>query len=76
MNIFQTVAVYVGGPLVLYGLIALLTLVPSRLKKRVRYRPGEPWEFPAQWWAGDHSIAPADPALVVTGTEGGARGTW
>ncbi len=76
MNVFSTVAIYVGGPLVLYGGIALLTLLPARTKKRATYRPGTTWEYPAQWWAGDYPIAPADPALVVAGSEGGARGTW
>jgi hypothetical protein len=76
VNILQTVAVYVGGPLVLYGLIALLTLAPSRVKKHSKYRPGQTWTFPNQWWAGDYPVAPADPALIVAGSEGGARGTW
>ncbi len=76
MNIFQTLAIYVGGPLVIYGGIALLSLLPSRNKRRLKYRPGQDWDYPPQWWAGDHQIAPADQALVVAGTEGGARGTW
>ena len=76
MNVLQTVAIYVGGPLVLYGGIALLTLLPARTKKRATYRPGKTWDYPAHWWAGDYPIAPADPALVVAGSEGGARGTW
>lgn len=76
MNILQTVAIYVGCPLVLYGVIALLTMVPGRAKKHRRYQPGQRWDYPAQWWAGDYPITSADPALIVTGSEGGARGTW
>jgi len=76
VNILQTVAIYVGCPLVLYGVIALLTLVPGRAKKHARHQPGQRWDYPAQWWAGDYPVTPADPALIVTGSEGGARGTW
>ncbi len=76
MNILQTVAIYVGCPLALYGLIALLTIVPGRRKTHPKYQPGQGWDEPAQWWAGDHTIVPADPALIVVGSEGGARGTW
>ncbi|MET3804258.1 hypothetical protein ABIB25_001244 [Nakamurella sp. UYEF19] len=76
MSIFETVAIYVAAPVALYGLTALLTMVPGRAKKRQKYSPGQQWEFPAQWWAGDRAIAPTDQALVVAGTEGGARGTW
>ena len=76
MTILETVAVYVGGPLAIYVVIALLTVVPGRAKKHPKYSPGQSWDHPPQWWAGDRAIAAADPALVVAGTEGGARGTW
>ena len=76
MNILETVAIFVGGPLVIYGGIALLTLVPARARKRAGYKAGQAWDYPPQWWAGTYPVAPADPALIVTGTEGGARGTW
>jgi hypothetical protein len=76
VNILETILVYVGGPLVVYGVIALFTLVPSRVKKHPKYRPGSTWDYPDQWWAGDHKVPPADPALISAGTEGGARGTW
>ncbi len=76
MNILETVAIYVGGPLAVYALIALLTVVPGRAKKQRKYQPGQTWDYPDQWWAGDYPVVPADPALVVAGSEGGARGTW
>ncbi len=76
MNILQTLLVYVVVPLALYGSIALLTVVRTAAKKRPKYRPGQPWDYPGQWWAGDYPVAPVDPDLVVAGTEGGARGTW
>ena len=60
----------------LYGIIALLTVVPGRAKKHRNYQAGASWDYSPQWWAGDYPVAPADPALVVAGSEGGARGTW
>lgn len=76
MNILETVAIFVGGPLAIYAVIALLTLIPGRAKKHAKYQPGQRWDYPDQWWAGDYPVVPADPALVVVGSEGGARGTW
>jgi hypothetical protein len=76
VNIIETVAIYAGGPLALYGVIASLTLIPSRAKRQSKYRPGQTWDYPDQWWAGDYPVVPTDPALVAAGSEGGARGTW
>lgn len=76
VNILETVGIYAAAPLVLYGVIALASMVPGRARKHPRYEPGADWDFPDQWWAGDYPIPAADPALVVAGTEGGARGTW
>jgi hypothetical protein len=76
VNILQTLLVFVVIPLAIYVGIALLTVVRMHGKKRPRYRPGQPWDYPAQWWAGDYPVAAVDPDLVVAGTEGGARGTW
>ena len=76
MNVLQTVAVYVGAPLLLYVVIALWSVLPGRARKHPKYQPGAAWDYPDQWWAGDYPIPAADPALMVAGTEGGARGTW
>jgi hypothetical protein len=76
MTIPETLAVFVGIPVLIYGLIAVLVLVPGRAKRRARYRPGQDWEYPSQWWAGDQPIlVPAAGATPGT-TRGGARGTW
>lgn len=72
----QTLLVFVVVPLAIYVGIALLTVVRIDGKKRPKYRPGQPWHYPAQWWSGDYPVAAVDPDLVVAGTEGGARGTW
>ena len=76
MNILQTLAIFLGIPLLVYVILALLTLVPGRAKKHPRYRPGQPWDFPPQLWAGDEPVVVPQTG-VLTGTgRGGARGTW
>lgn len=45
MNILQTLAIFLGIPLLVLLILALLTLVPGRAKKHPRYRPGQPWDF-------------------------------
>ena len=56
VNILQTLAIFLGIPLLVYLILALLTLVPGRAKKHPRYRPGQPWDFPPQLWAGDEPV--------------------
>ncbi|GGM06919.1 aa3-type cytochrome oxidase subunit CtaJ [Nakamurella endophytica] len=76
MTVLQTLAVFVGAPLVIYLVIAASTLLPGRKRRRPQYRPGEPWTLPAQWWAGDQPLAAVDRSLMISGSEGGARGNW
>ena len=49
VTIVETLVVFVGIPVLIYALIAVFTLIPGRGKKRPRYRPGQAWEYPAQW---------------------------
>lgn len=75
MTILETLAVFVGIPVLIYALIAVFTLLPGRAKRRPRYRPGQTWEYPAQWWSGDQPVvAAAGKASGMSG--GGAHGTW
>jgi hypothetical protein len=75
VTILQTLAVFVGLPVLIYALIAVLTLIPGRGKRRPRYRPGQQWDYPPQWWAGDQPVVTAaTDAPGIIG--GGARGTW
>ena len=60
MTVVQTVFVFVVIPLVIYGVIALLTLWP-KFTKSSRYRPGQEWNFEPVWWTGN-------PAGVGSGT--------
>jgi hypothetical protein len=74
VSIIETLAVYVGIPALIYGIIALLTLVPGR-SRRHRYRPGQAWDYPPQWWAGDQPVV-ASATTDRPGQGGGAHGTW
>ena len=75
MTILETLAVFVGIPVLIYALIAVCVMLPGRAKKRPRYRPGQPWDYTAHWWAGDQPVVAA--AGDTPGTRGGgAHGTW
>lgn|GEM_PF-3095895 len=76
MTIIQTLAVFVGIPVLIYALIAIFTLLPGRSKKRPRYRAGQAWGYPAQWWAGDQTVVAAASADAGGPRGGGAHGTW
>jgi len=75
VSIIQTIAVFVGIPVLIYGTIALLTMVPGR-HKRPRYRPGQSWDYPPQWWAGDQPIVTSGTTDNRLVRGGGAHGTW
>jgi hypothetical protein len=49
VTVVETLLVYVGAPLAVIVVLALLTLVPGR-QKRARYRPGQPWEHAPVWY--------------------------
>lgn len=76
MTIAQTLAVFVGIPVLIYALIAVLVLVPHHAKRRARYRPGQSWDYAPHWWAGDQPVAYSSGAITAGTTRGGARGTW
>lgn len=77
VNILETILIYVVIPGALFGLAALLTLVPGRAKSRPKFRTGDAWEYPAQWWSGDNPVAAGSiPEASSNLTLGGARGTW
>jgi hypothetical protein len=76
VSIFETLGIFVGIPLLIYGTIALLTVVRSRAKARPRYRPGQSWDYAPAFWAGNEPVV-VPPTGVLGGTSrGGARGTW
>lgn len=67
-------------PVLIIGVVTLLTLLPSA-SRAPRYRPGQPWEHDPVWWTTD----PRGLSTSATGrvddedavhAAGGARGTW
>lgn len=87
MSIAETLLVYVGVPLALVAVMALLTLRPAPHERRTRYRPGQPWEHTPVWYAPhpENVSVPGDGQTLaleagahrpVAGPLGGARGTW
>lgn len=79
MTIVETFLVYALIPAGIYGIIALITL-RSKLAGTPRYRPGQPWEYPAMWWSGNPEGIGAHRQVnsgETSGTAvGGARGSW
>ena len=61
-------------PVLVYVIIALLTLVPGRAKTRMRYRPGQSWDYAPQLWAGDQPVVVRQAGVLTPSTRGGARG--
>jgi hypothetical protein len=87
VNVAETILVFVGAPLAIFLVLALLTFLPGG-RKRPRYRPGQPWEHAPVWYEphpqgpNEHGGSTAHAALesgappVAAGPLGGARGTW
>ena len=78
----ETILVYAVIPLAIYGVIALLTL-RDKFARNPRYRPGQPWEYPAVWWTANPAGVGGRADAVPTGAKGskrtakgGARGSW
>ncbi|MPZ83144.1 MAG: hypothetical protein GEV28_23235 [Actinophytocola sp.] len=83
MNVVETILVYAVIPLAIYGVVALLTL-RDKVARTPRYRPGQPWDYPAVWWTANPAGVGAQVAAVPSGgaksskrtAKGGARGSW
>ena len=71
----------VGIPLAVIAVLALLTLPGGR--KRLRYKPGQPWDHAPVWYephpenggSGDHGPAPAHGPAAVGGSSTAALGS-
>lgn len=81
MTVVQTVLVYVLIPAAVYGLIALLTLVPKK-SRAPRYRPGQEWSYDPVWWSANpvghqvESHVERESVTTARTARGGARGNW
>ncbi|HEX3781496.1 MAG TPA: hypothetical protein VHX38_17690 [Pseudonocardiaceae bacterium] len=89
MTVVQTVLVFVLIPAAIYGVIALLTLVP-KMARSPKYRSGQEWTYDPVWWSANlgghgshdaHADSSEDAEDAQTGepvrtARGGARGNW
>lgn len=83
MTVVETILVLAVIPLAIYGVIAMVTL-RDKFARNPRYRPGQPWEYPAVWWTANPAGVGAEPAAASTAgaksakrtAKGGARGSW
>jgi hypothetical protein len=90
VTVVETILVFAGAPLAIIAVLALLTLRPEKGQKRLRYKPGQPWDYPPVWYephpdhgpaaghgrADGHEAITAAPRPHPGGPLGGARGTW
>jgi hypothetical protein len=90
VTVAETILVFAGIPLVIIAILAALTLRPAKGQKRLRYKPGQPWEHAPVWYEPHpdhtpavghgapsvHAAIAAAPQPVSGGPLGGARGTW
>jgi hypothetical protein len=58
VNVAETILVFVGIPLAVVLLLALLIFVPGG-RKRSRYKPGQPWDHAPMWYEPHPEHAPA-----------------
>ena len=80
MTVVETLLVYVGAPLAVVLLLALLTFLPGARKRKVRYKPGQPWEHEPVWYephpqGGGHGPAAAHGPAAVAGDGTSAMGS-
>jgi hypothetical protein len=86
VNVAETLLVYVGAPLAIIVVLALLVYLPGG-RGRPRYKSGQPWEHEAVWYEPhpDHTPSADGHGELTAGTTahavsagplGGARGTW
>jgi hypothetical protein len=50
VSIPETLLIYVGAPVAIYGAIVLVVLGPGLVRAPVRYRPGRPWTHEPAWF--------------------------
>jgi hypothetical protein len=83
VNVAETILVFVGIPLAVVVLLAVLIFLPGG-RKRPRYKSGQPWHHEPVWYephpehgpAAGHGGQTAIGSSATAGPLGGARGTW
>ncbi|AOS62399.1 hypothetical protein TL08_07910 [Actinoalloteichus hymeniacidonis] len=67
----ETILVFVLIPLVICGVVAMLTL-RQKTARAARYRPGQEWDFQPVWWtANPAGLSDAQRARAATAEEHG-----
>jgi hypothetical protein len=59
VTVVETLLVFVGAPLAIVVLLALLIFLPAG-RTRTRYRPGQPWEHEPVWYEPHPEHAPVE----------------
>ncbi len=75
MPVWQAILVFVGIPLALFALIALLVYLPSMMHGP-RYRPGVGWWAAPVWFGGPAAAEARIAAATPTADGGGAGARW
>lgn len=77
MSVWETILYFAVPTVGLYLLIVLMVAVP-RASRRPRYRVGQPWPHEPMWWVANPEGAKLPPVAehLVSGSRGGARGSW
>jgi hypothetical protein len=82
VTVVETILVFAGIPLLIVAVLAVLTLRPEKGQRRVRYKPGQPWNHSPVWYephpegGGDgHGPAPAHGPAAVPGSSTAALGS-
>jgi hypothetical protein len=86
MNVVQTLLVFVGIPVAVVLLFAAAIYGRSLLHQPNRYRPGQPWSYPAVWYVPHPEAVAGSRAAELVAIEGaaatprravgGASGEW
>lgn len=64
MTVVQTTLVFVGIPLAVLLVVAVLVLAPSAVRGQSRYRPGRSWDHEPAWWLPETSTSTV-PAIAA-----------
>ncbi len=59
MTVAETLLVYVGAPLAVIVVLALLIFLPAGRAKRPRYKPGQAWDYAPVWYEPHPEHSPA-----------------
>lgn len=72
----EIIGMFVVLPAAIIGVLTVLTVGLGRRHQKIRYQPGQPWEYPNQLWAGEVPVLSV-PSQNRVGTElGGAHASW